>query len=99
MSLHELVNATNSLKTSLALFNKTNQKEPNNSELHKALRDSCIQRFEFCIELSWKTSVRLLGLQTRAPNTAIREMAQNNLIADTLPWFEFLDARNRTSRT
>jgi hypothetical protein len=60
---------TNLLKKSIVI-------EPENIELHKALRDSCIQRFEFCIELSWKTSIKILGLQTRAPKPAIREMAK-----------------------
>jgi hypothetical protein len=50
--------------------------------LHRALRDSCIQRFEFCVELAWNTSIKSLGLDTRAPNPAARGMAQNVLIDD-----------------
>lgn len=98
-TLGELKKASESLKISIALLKKSQSTEPENIELHKALRDACIQRFEFCIELSWKTSIKSLGLQTKAPNPAIREMAQNKLIDDPSIWFDFLMARNKTSHT
>lgn len=98
-TLNELKKASNSLQIALSLLQNSMRSEPNNIELHKALRDSCIQRFEFCIELSWKVSIKLLGLDTKAPNPAIREMAQNKLIDDTQIWFGFLIARNKTSHS
>lgn len=99
ISFEELIKVTDSLKVSNELLREFFQKEPQNIPLHKALRDSCIQRFEFCVELSWKTSMKVLGLPTKAPNSAIREMAQNNLIDDIQLWFSFLEARNKTSHT
>lgn len=99
VSIDELVKATASLKTSCDLLNNSVKTEPNNKDLHLALRDACIQRFEFCIELAWKTSIKLLGLQTKAPNPAIRDMAQNGLIENTEIWFDFLLARNKTSHS
>ncbi|WP_374078242.1 HI0074 family nucleotidyltransferase substrate-binding subunit [Bdellovibrio bacteriovorus] len=98
-TLHELKKASDSLQIAQRLLRDANQNDPNNIDLHKALRDSCIQRFEFCVELSWKISIKLLGLDTKAPNPAIRDMAQNNLIDDPQIWFEFLLARNKTSHT
>ncbi|NUM89378.1 MAG: nucleotidyltransferase substrate binding protein [Bdellovibrionales bacterium] len=98
-TLQELVKASESLKVARNLLRRAAQDSPQDLELHRALRDSCIQRFEFCVELSWKTSVKLLGLETKAPNPAIREMAQNGLIDDTQIWFGFLLARNKTSHT
>lgn len=95
----ELSKVTASLKIATELLETATREEPQNIELHKALRDACIQRFEFCIELSWKTSIKVLGLETKAPNPAIRDMAQNKLIDDTQIWFEFLLARNKTSHT
>ena len=95
----ELKNAIESLKISSALLIDTNKSQPQNIELHKALRDSCIQRFEFCVELSWKTAVKALGLEQKSPTIAIREMARNNLIDDTQIWFDLLVARNKTSHT
>jgi hypothetical protein len=38
-------------------------------------RDACIQRFEFCVELGWKTAGRIMGSSATAANTVIREMA------------------------
>jgi nucleotidyltransferase substrate binding protein (TIGR01987 family) len=99
MTIQELVKAKNSLKISIELLEKAIADESQNIELHKAIRDASIQRFEFCIELAWKTSMRILGLDTKAPNPAIRDMAQNRLIDDTKIWFDFLLARNKTSHT
>ncbi len=99
ITIQELQKATNSLKISRDLLLHAIQNEPKNIELHKALRDAGIQRFEFCIELSWKTAIKVLGLETKAPNPAIRDMAQNKLIDDPNIWFDFLLARNKTSHT
>lgn len=98
-TFQELQKASDSLKIAQGLLQRSLQDDPQNVELHKALRDSCIQRFEFCVELSWKISVKMLGLDTKAPNPAFREMAQNNLIQDPQIWFEFLLARNKTSHS
>lgn len=98
-TLHELKKASDSLQVAQRLLLEASAKEPANIDLHKALRDSCIQRFKFCVELSWKISIKLLGLDTKAPNPAIRDMAQNKLIDDPQIWFEFLLARNKTSHT
>ncbi len=98
-SLNELIKASNALKIAQNLLQQSRQNDPQNIEMHKALRDSCIKRFEFCVELSWKISIKTLGLDTKAPNPAIREMAQNKLIDDPQIWFEFLLARNKTSHT
>jgi len=99
VSLSELIKATTSLKTSCSLLENSIKSEPNSEDLHLALRDACIQRFEFCVELAWKTSIKVLGLETKAPNIAIRDMAQNKLIDNPQIWFEFLLARNKTSHS
>ncbi len=98
-TIEQLSKANTSLKTSRDLLKKALKDDSNNIELHKALRDACIQRFEFCIELAWKVSIKNLGLETKAPNPAIRDMAQNKLIDDIQLWFGFLLARNKTSHT
>ncbi len=95
----ELKNAIDSLKIASKLLQDATKIEPQNIDLHKALRDACIQRFEFCVELSWKTAVKALGLEIKSPNIAIRDMARNNLIDNTDLWFDLLVARNKTSHT
>jgi nucleotidyltransferase substrate binding protein (TIGR01987 family) len=62
-------------------------------------RDACIQRFEFCIELAWKVSRRMMGTSTTAPKQVIREMAQNHLIDDPAFWLEAIEQRNLSSHT
>ena len=63
------------------------------------LRDSVIQRFEFCVELSWKTTRKIMGTGTSAPKDVIREMAQNEYIEDVSLWLEAIDMRNLSSHT
>lgn len=63
------------------------------------VRDAAIQRFEFCVELSWKTSRKIMGTTTTSPKQVIREMAQNGLISDVDQWFAALEARILSSHT
>ena len=98
-TVEELSKAADSLKISRDLLKSAISDDPKNIELHKLLRDGSIQRFEFCIELSWKVSMKVLGLSVLAPNPAIRDMARNNLIDQPQIWFDFLTARNKTSHT
>lgn len=63
------------------------------------IRDSVIQRFEFSIELSWKTAKKVMGTPTTAPKDLIREMAQNGYIQDVDIWLKAIDMRNLSSHT
>lgn len=63
------------------------------------IRDSVIQRFEFCVELAWKTSKKVMGTSSTAPKQVIREMAQNGLIKDVEFWLQAIDERNISSHT
>jgi nucleotidyltransferase substrate binding protein (TIGR01987 family) len=63
------------------------------------VRDASIQRFEFCMELAWKTARKVMGTQSSAPKQVIREMAQNGYIEDVQVWFDALEKRNQTSHT
>jgi len=63
------------------------------------LRDSVIQRFEFCVELAWKTSKKIMGVPHSAPKMVVREMAQNQLIEDVELWLKAIDMRNLSTHT
>lgn len=63
-------------------------------------RDGAIQRFEFCLELAWKTMKRILnfkGSNVSFPKDVFREAARANLIDKPDLWFEFIEKRNKTS--
>lgn len=96
MSLEELEKAVNSLEKALDLYKNSAN---NQIEIKKAFRDACIQRFEYCIEMSWKQAMKVLGSQIMAAKPAIREMARNNLIDNPELWFDFIDSRNETSHS
>ncbi len=68
-------------------------------EKNEYLRDSVIQRFEFCIELSWKTAKKIMGSSSSAPKIIVREMAQNGFIRDAELWLKSIDMKNLSSHT
>ena len=89
------------MAVSIDEFSKTVRRleEALNQEKNEFIRDSVIQRFEFCIELAWKTSRKVMGTSTSAPKQVIREMAQNALIDDVDIWLKSIDQRNLSSHT
>lgn len=74
--------------------------------LHEALQepegnslvvDGTIQRFEFAIELYWKTFKRLLaleGIQSNTPRESVQRAFQAEWIADETAWLGMLRDRN-----
>ena len=95
ISIEEFKKVLESLEEAIDLYQNA---KPGSSSA-KAFRDASIQRFEFCIELAWKTSKKVMGTSANAPKTIIREMAQSNFISDVNLWFDFLEARNKSSHT
>jgi nucleotidyltransferase substrate binding protein (TIGR01987 family) len=69
------------------------------------VRDGCIQRFEYCFELSWKMLKRQIELELGntaevdgySKRTLFRVAAERGLIASPEPWFVYLVQRNKTS--
>lgn len=96
VSTSVLSKALDSLKKASDLYKKSiNEKA--DIEIQKAFRDASIQRFEYCIEFSWKVSMKMLGSDIKAAKPAVREMARNNLISNPEKWLGFIDSRNNTS--
>ena len=64
--------------------------------------DACIQRFEFCIELTWKTLKKCLASEGIEANT-LRECIQQaytiHWLNDETAWLSMLKDRNLTSHT
>jgi len=61
--------------------------------------DATIQRFEFTLELTWKTLKRLLagqGIQALTPRDSLKRAYQAGWFADESLWLEMLQARNET---
>lgn len=88
-SLHNLGRALNHLHEAL--------QEPKDNSL---VVDGTIQRFEFAIELYWKTFKRLLaleGIQSNTPRESVQQAFQAQWIADETAWLGMLRDRNETS--
>ena len=93
------------LQRQILLFEKANNslqkvfvEQENFSELEK---DWVIQRFEYTIEISWKTLKKVLEYEqlnfTPAPKEIIRESYKLDYINSLELWDEFLDIRNQMS--
>jgi len=64
------------------------------------LVDAAIQRFEFSIELFWKTMKRLLqeeGISAGTPKDVLKHAFQQQWFDDEAAWLGMLEDRNRTS--
>ncbi len=69
-------------------------------ELSELERNGLIQRFEFTIELAWKTLKDFLeneGFVVKSPKETIREAYRNQLIADAQVFLDALQRRNELS--
>ena len=77
----------------------TRLEEAISQEKDEFIRDSVIQRFEFSIELAWKTTKKIMGSNTSAPKDIVREMAQSQYIKDVEVWLLAIDMRNLSSHT
>lgn len=63
-------------------------------------RDGMIQRFEYCLEISWNSAKKVLEYQeykVDTPRNIFRELAKIGWIDNPEQWIEFLEARNKTS--
>lgn len=64
--------------------------------------DACIQRFEFCIELTWKTLKKCLaieGIEANTPRECIQQAYAIYWLNDETAWLSMLKDRNLTSNT
>ncbi len=67
---------------------------------NKLAVDGTIQRFEFALELTWKTLKRLLafeGVEVSTPREAMRSAYGAGWLNDETSWLEMLRDRNLTS--
>lgn len=95
VSIEELKKALKTLDDAL----KFSQKSRADDVQFKIARDACIQRFEYCIELAWKVSMKKLGSTIQFPKPAVREMARADLIQSAEKWLDFVEARNNSSHS
>ena len=67
------------------------------------VRDSAIQRFEFTLDLSWKTVKAFLeerkGIVCTSPKECFREAYRQGIIGYEEDWLRFVDMRNETVHT
>jgi len=65
-------------------------------------RDASIQRFEFCVELAWKSIQKFLQEEKiicNSPKSCLQEAFAFGLIKDDEAWIHMMDDRNLTVHT
>ena len=74
-------------------------KEPKSS----IVRDSAIQRFEFSLDLAWKSVKAFLedkkGIICSSPKDCFREAYRQGIIEYDYIWIKYVDMRNETVHT
>lgn len=67
------------------------------------VRDSAIQRFEFTLDLGWKTLKTFLedkkGIVCASPKECFREAYRQGITGYEEEWLKFVDMRNETVHT
>ena len=72
----------------------------NEDDMNSLYIDGTIQRFEFSLELYWKTLKRLLaeeGIETKTPRETLKQAFAIDWIKDEHVWLQMLRDRNETS--
>ena len=95
MSAEKVRQSMENLGRALERLNEALQEECN-----EFMIDATIQRFEFCIELFWKTLKRQLayeGIEATTPRETVKHAYKNDWLREETLWIDMLDDRNRTS--
>lgn len=72
-----------------------------NQEKNEFIRDSAIQRFEFTLDLAWKTIKAILetdkGIVCTSPKECVREAYKQKIIEYDEFWLKMIDLRNEAA--
>ena len=95
MSVEKVRQSMENLGRALERLNEVLQEERTHFMI-----DATIQRFEFTIELFWKTLKRQLafeGIEATTPRETIKHAYRNGWLSKESLWIDMLNDRNRTS--
>jgi nucleotidyltransferase substrate binding protein (TIGR01987 family) len=100
----DITHLKNAIAALQSCINDYNEYAAKGGSLRESLRSGVIQNFEVAYELSWKSMKRWLSfnvgnsIANGIPRFELFKLsAENDLISDPEVWFDFHDARNKTS--
>lgn len=99
MNYNQLKTAIERFGQMLEAYQQNEQRPPLERE---AVQDSLVKRFEYTLEIAWKTCKRHLEEEgfaqaaTGSPKSIVRLAAQNALISDPEAWIRYLAVRRDT---
>jgi nucleotidyltransferase substrate binding protein (TIGR01987 family) len=91
-----------SFERALLLLREALERGP--AALNQLEREGTIQRFEYCLELAWKTAKDYLEfsglvIQPSAPRQVVKEAFGAGMLSDGQVWVDMLNHRNLLSHT
>lgn len=96
--MRKLRQSISNLDKALIRLEEALMEDTNNS----LIVDGTIRRFEFTIELYWKTLKRMLqaeGIESKTPRETLKEAYQAGWLQNDHLWLQMLKDRNETSHT
>jgi len=100
----DITHLKNAIVALQSCINDYNEHSAKGNSLRESLRSGVIQNFEIAYELSWKFMKRWLAFNVGnsvvdgIPRFELFKLsAENDLISNPEIWFDFHDARNKTS--
>jgi nucleotidyltransferase substrate binding protein (TIGR01987 family) len=105
----DFLKALKTLEEGIELFDKyeniLNEKFTHeNEQLLKSMRDSLIQRFEYCTDFFWKLAKVYqesegINLSINSPKFILREAVKVRILSEADECMDMVEARNKTSHT
>ncbi len=95
-------NANDALRELGNALNRLDEALQRDARADSLVLDATIQRFEFCVELMWKTLKKLLeaeGKEAKTPRQALQSAYSAEWIDDESQWLDMLKDRNLSSHT
>ncbi len=89
------------MKEMVELYNDTADTRP--SIIQEAIEDSLVKRFDYTLEMAWKSCKRYLSEEgvadaaTGSPKSIMRIAAEVGLIENAEPWMHYITARQSTA--
>lgn len=96
-------NSLKRLEERYKYYQKKKNNISNDIDFIESVRESCIQRFEICLDTAWKHIKKYLEDELgrsdllNSPNPIFKEAFANKLIEDAEIWIEFNEKRRNSS--
>jgi nucleotidyltransferase substrate binding protein (TIGR01987 family) len=103
INYNKFENSLKRLEERYKFYQKNKDNISNDIDITESIKESCIQRFEICLDTAWKHIKKYLEDELgrsdlpNSPNPIFKEAFANKLILDAEIWIEFNENRRNSS--